>query len=169
MIQMKIPVEIEKIIEITDPIYTFNEIMNNIDLSKYYKNRKSQYGRPKYDCDKMLKIALFAFMENGYSSLRDIEKLCKTDIRYIWLLDGEKAPTYVTVSNHLNDYIGDNIQKLFYDINKQLFEDEGVDLSTLYIDGTKIEANANKYTWVWKKSCIKNRNKVYVKLTELID
>ena len=80
-------------------------------------------------------------MENGYSSLRDIEKLCKTDIRYIWLLDGEKAPTYVTVSNHLNDYIGDNIQKLFYDINKQLFEDEGVDLSTLYIDGTKIEAN----------------------------
>lgn len=169
MIQMKIPVEIEKIIEITDPIYTFNEIMNNIDLSKYYKSRKSQYGRPKYDCDKMLKIALFAFMENGYSSLRDIEKLCKTDIRYIWLLDGEKAPTYVTVSNHLNDYIGDNIQKLFYDINKRLFEDEGVDLSTLYIDGTKIEANANKYTWVWKKSCIKNRNKVFVKLTELID
>ena len=48
---MKIPVEIEKIIEITDPIYTFNEIMNNIDLSKYYKNRKSQYGRPKYDAE----------------------------------------------------------------------------------------------------------------------
>lgn len=168
MIQMKIPVDLEKIIEITDPIYTYNEIMERIDLSKYYKSRKSQFGRPNYDCDKMLRIALFAFMENGYSSLRNIEKLCKTDIRYIWLLDGEKAPTYATISNHLKNYIGNNIQALFYDINKQLFENEGVDLSTFYIDGTKIEANANKYTWVWKKSCIKNRNKVFTKITEQI-
>ena len=168
MIQMKIPVDLEKIIEITDPIYTFNEIIDRIDLAKYYNIRKSQYGRHVYDCDKMLKVALFAFMENGYASLRNIEKLCKTDIRYIWLLDGEKAPTYATISNHLKNYIGNNIQTLFYDINKQLFRDEGVDLSTLYIDGTKIEANANKYTWVWKKSCIKNRDKVFAKLTELI-
>lgn len=168
MIQIKIPVDLEKIIEITDPIYTFNEIMDSMDLSKYYINRTSRYGRPGYDCEKMLKVALFAFMENGYSSLRNIEKLCKTDVRYIWLLDGEKAPTYATVSNHLRKYIGNNIQNIFYDLNKRMFQDEGVDFSTLYIDGTKIEANANKYTWVWKKSCIKNRDKVFANLTELI-
>ena len=60
-------------------------------------------------------------MENGYASLRNIEKLCKTDVRYIWLLDGEKAPTYVTISNHLKKYIGVNIQELFSDINKEIF------------------------------------------------
>jgi len=168
MIQMRIPIDLEKTIEITDPIYTFNEIMERIDLTKYYAERRSQYGRPNYDGEKLLKVALFAFMENGYSSLRNIEKLCKTDIRYIWLLNGEKAPSYVTVSNHLRDYIGSNIEALFNDINKELFNLEGVDISTLYIDGTKIEANANKYTWVWKKSCLKNRNKVFTKLTELI-
>lgn len=97
MIQMRIPVDLEKVIEITDPIYTFNEIFDSIDLSKYYINGISRLGRPNYDCDKMLKVALFAFMENGYSSLRNIEKLCKTDIRYIWLLDGEKAPSYATI------------------------------------------------------------------------
>ena len=80
MIQMKIPVDLEKIIEITDPIYTFNEIIEQIDLTKYYKFRNSQYGRPNYDCEKMLKVAIFGFMENGYASLRNIEKLCKTDI-----------------------------------------------------------------------------------------
>ncbi|MGN1443042.1 MAG: transposase [Acutalibacteraceae bacterium] len=169
MIQIKIPADLVKKIEITDPIYTFNEVMEQVDLTKYYRASKSNLGRPKYNCEKMLKAALFAFMENGYASLRNIEKLCKTDIRYIWLLDGEKAPTYVTVSNHLREYIGQNIETLFSDINKYLFEREGVDLSRLYIDGTKIEANANKYTWVWKKSCLKSRDKVYAKLTELIN
>ena len=168
MIQMKIPVELEKIIEITDPIYTFNEIMEKIDLSKYYTDKKSNVGRPRYNYEKLMKVALFAFMENGYASLRNIEKLCKTDIRYIWLLDGIDAPTYATIDNCFNDYIGEKIEWLFYDINKYLFEKEGVNLTCLYIDGTKIEANANKYTWVWKKSCLKSRDKVYAKLTELI-
>ena len=168
MIQMKIPVDLEKIIEITDPIYTFSEIMDHLDLYRYYTDKESHMGRPRYDAEKLMKVALFAFMENGYSSLRNIEKLCKTDIRYIWLLDGEKAPSYVTISNFLNEYVGSNIGALFTDINKQLFEKEGVDLSRLYIDGTKIEANANKYTWVWKKSCLTSRNKVYGYLTDLI-
>lgn len=169
MIQMRIPVDLEKIIEITDPIYTFCEIMEKIDCYKYYKDKQSIMGRPRYDAEKLMKVSLFAFMENGYSSLRNIEKLCKTDIRYIWLLDGEKAPSYSTVSNFLREYIGENIEKLFSDINKEIFALEGVDLSRLYIDGTKVEANANKYTWVWKKSCIKSRDKVYGYLTDLIN
>ena len=131
MIQMRIPVDLEKIIDVTDEIYTFSEVMDRIEL-------------------------------------RNIEKLCKTDIRYIWLLDGEKAPSFVTVSNFLREYVGKNIEALFADINKYLFAEEGVDLSRLYIDGTKIEANANKYTWVWKKSCLKSRDKVYRQLTDLI-
>ena len=44
-----------------------------------------------------------------------------------------------------------------------------MDLQHTYIDGTKIEANANRYTWVWKKSCVKNRQKVFDKISLLID
>ena len=69
----------------------------------------------------------------------------------------------------MKKYIGENIQELFSDINKEIFAEEGVDLNRLYIDGTKIEANANKYTWVWKRSCIKSRDKVYGYLTDLIN
>ena len=167
-IQLKIPLDLEKIIEITDPVYTFNEVMEHIDLRKYYAEKVSIMGRPRYDAEKLLKVILFAFMENGYASLRNIEKLCKTDVRYIWLLDGEKAPSHMTVCNFLGQYVGDKAGELFRDINKYLFEKEGVDLDKLYIDGTKIEANANKYTWVWKKSCLKSRNKVYGYLTDLI-
>ena len=45
---------------------------------------------------------------------------------------------------------------------------KNVDLNHVYIDGTKIEANANKYSWVWKKSCEKNRLKVFARITELL-
>lgn len=168
-IQMRIPIDLEKIIEITDPVYTFNEVMVHIDLKKYYVNKENIIGRPRYDAEKLLKVILFAFMENGYSSLREIEKLCKTDIRFIWLLDGAKAPSHMTLSNFLRDYIGDNIKQLFYDVNKYLFKIDNVDLSVVYIDGTKIEANANKYSWVWKRSCLTSRLKVYKYLTELIE
>ena len=75
-IQMKIPVDLEKIIEISDPIYTFNEIIEQIDLYKYFVGKGNKTGRPRFDSVKLLKIILFAFMENGYASLRNIEKLC---------------------------------------------------------------------------------------------
>jgi transposase len=167
-IQLKIPVDLEKIIEISDPIYTFNEIMEQIDLYKYFVGKGNRTGRPRFDCIKLLKIILFAFMENGYASLRNIEKLCKTDIRFIWLLDGLKAPSYSTISNFMNEFLLDSIEDIFNDINSYIFEKEKVDLNHVYIDGTKLEANANKYTWVWKKACLTSRNRIYTYLTQLI-
>lgn len=97
-IQMKFPVDLEKIIEISDPIYTFNEIMEQIDLQKYFVEEGNKMGRPKFDFVKLLKIILFAFMENGYPSVRNINKLCNTDIRFIWLLDGTPAPSHTKIS-----------------------------------------------------------------------
>ena len=84
--QLKLPIEIEKIIEISDPVYSFCEIVDCIDLSKYFVVKGYKTGRPRYSYTKLLKIVLFSFMENGYLSLRRIEKSCKTDIRYMWLL-----------------------------------------------------------------------------------
>lgn len=91
-------------------------------------------------------------MENGYLSLRGIEKSCKTDIRYMYLLDDMDAPSFATIGNFIRDDLTTSIEKIFVEINKTIFEKENVDIEHTYIDGTKIEANANKYTWVWKKS-----------------
>ena len=168
-IQLKFPLDITKTVEITDPVYTFSEVMKHIDLRKYYATKESELGRPRYDAEKLMKVTLFSFMENGYSSLRNIEKLCKTEIRYIWLLDGEKAPTYATVCNFLNKYVGKNIEKMFNDVNEYIFMKEKVDTNHVYIDGTKIEANANKYSWVWKKACLNSREKLYSKITKLLE
>ncbi len=74
--QLKMPLEISKIIEISDPVYSFSEILNHIDLKKYLaKERSRRTGRPGYDPEKLLRVTLFAFMENGSASVRQIEKL----------------------------------------------------------------------------------------------
>lgn len=167
--QLKLPLDIERIIEISDPVYSFSEIVDCIDLTSYFAEKGCKTGRPRYSSTKLLKIILFSFMENGYLSLRAIEKSCKTDIRYMWLLDNEKAPTFVTIGNFIREKLIDSIENIFYQINQVIFDKEKVDLEHTYIDGTKIEANANKYTWVWKKSCITNRNKVFEKISEQLE
>ena len=79
MFQLKLPVEISTIIEISDPVYTFCEVMDSIDLRKYLAAPESRTGRKRYNSEILLKVTLFAFMEYGYASVRSIEKLCKTD------------------------------------------------------------------------------------------
>ena len=110
--QLKMPLEISKIIEISDPVYTFCEVMDHIDLNKYLAVKESRIGRPRYDSEKLLKVILFAFMENGYCSVREIEKLCKTDIRFMWLLDEDDAPSFMTIDNFMNETLNRSIETI---------------------------------------------------------
>ncbi len=167
-IQLKLPVDLERIIKINDPVYSFSEVMAHIDLQKYFVKKGHETGRPRYDREKLLKIVLFAFMEFGYCSVRFISRLCETDIRFLWLLDEMEAPSHMTISNFIHKELSVSLDKIFDDINSYMFGQLGADLDHAYIDGTKIEANANKYTWVWKKNCIRSRNNVFNKLSLIL-
>ena len=167
--QLKLPLEIEKIIEISDPVYTFCEVLEHIDLKRYLAVKESRTGRKRFDSEILLKVILFAFMEHGYVSVREIEKLCKTDIRFMWLLQDNDAPSFMTIDNFMNHCLSESIGDIFAEINKYIFGKENVDLDHVYIDGTKLVANANKYSWVWKKSSIKSRKKTFDKVTVLLE
>ena len=80
-----------------------------------------------------------------------------------------KAPSFAPLGNFIRNELAGSMEQIFLDVNVCIFDKEHVDLEHTYIDGTKIEANANRYTWVWKKSCIKNREKVFEKISMLID
>ena len=166
--QLKLPVDIERKIEISDSVYTFCEVFDHIDLRKYLVEKDSRMGRPRYDEAILLKVILFAFMEFGYVSTRMIEKLCKTDIRFMWLLQDNDPPSHMTIDNFMRNCLSDSIEAIFAEINSYIFKKENVDTNHIYIDGTKIRANANPYSWVWKKNCITNRDKVFVKITVLL-
>ena len=166
--QLKLPIDLSYAIDFSDPVFTFMEVFDHLDIQKYIVADSYSTGRPCYDPVKLLRVILFAFMENGYCSLRSIERFCKTDIRYIWLLDNIKAPSFMTIGNFINNSLSLSIEQIFREINSYIYVQDNVDLDHVYIDGTKIEANANKYTWVWKKACFTSRDKVFEYLTELI-
>ena len=142
--QIRMQLDFEKIIEISEPVYTFSEVMAHIDLKKYLVEKDYKTGRPSYDPETLLRITLFAFMEHGYISLREIEKLCKTDIRFMWLLDEMPAPSHMTIDNFINDYLKNSIEEIFTEINTYIFTTKKVDLNHAYFDGSKMEANAKQ-------------------------
>ena len=156
-------------LDLLDPVFTFDRFMEGIDLSKYLKNIPEHItGRIRYNPVNMLKTVLFGFMTSGYCSLRELEDNCKVNLRFMYLMDRE-TPSYRTFGYFINEVLSDSIEDIFADINKAIFEEEQVDLQHIYIDGSKFEANANKYTWVWKKATEKSRYHIYEKITTLID
>ena len=86
----------------------------------------------------------------------------------MYLMNGE-TPSYRTFGYFIREELSGCISDVFQEINNYIFQKEGVDLDHAYIDGTKIEANANKYTWVWKKATEKFRYKLYKKITKLFE
>ena len=164
-----LPLFFSDYLDISDPVFIFDEFMEGIDLEAYLKNiPETETGRIRYNPVNMLKTVLFGFMNNGYISLRELEENCKVNLRFIYLMDHEK-PSYRTFGYFINDVLSGSIEDIFADINKKIFEKEQVDLDHLYIDGTKFEANANKYSWVWKKATEKSRYRLFEKITQLLE
>ncbi len=164
-----LPMFISDFLDICDPVLTFDEFMEGIDISKYMNLIPDhETGRIRYNPVNMLKTVLFGFMTKGYMSLRELEDSCKVNIRFMYLMDNE-TPSYRTFGYFINEVLDDSIEDIFNDINRKISDEESVDLNHLYIDGSKFEANANKYSWVWKKSTEKSRYRLYDKITLLLN
>lgn len=163
------PVYLSEYLSISDPVIRFDRFMEGIGINKYLKDiPKHKTGRIRYNPVDMLKTVLFAFADKGYCSLRELEDKCKVNIRYMYLMDW-KTPSYRTFGYFINEVLADKIEEIFKDINQEIFRQCHVDLSHLYIDGTKLEANANKYSWVWKKTTERSRYRLYAKITALLN
>lgn len=164
-IQMKLPLEIGVKIEKDDPVVSFKEVMEGVELRKYLKrSEQDPRGREGYDPEVLLKIVLFAYM-NNVRSTRKIADLCRNDIRFMYLSE-EITPSHMTIANFINEHLKETIEDIFSEITKYIIEKQEIDISTVYIDGTKIEAFPNKYTWVWKKACITSRDRKFKYLKE---
>ena len=166
--QGRFPVFISDLLKISDPVIAFDQVMEGIGIEKYLKGSVKATGRLGYNPVNMLKTVLFGFRDKGYISLRNLDDECRVNIRYMYLMDYE-TPSYHTFGNFINEYLDESIEEIFADINKYLFEQDKVDLNHLYIDGSKFEANANKYTFVWKKATEKSRFKLFAKITALFE
>lgn len=132
---------------------------------KGFKKLYRERGRCAYHPKMMLKIILFAYMNNTYSC-RKIEELLRYDIRFKWLA-AQECPDFITI-NRFRNRVKNEIGNIFTLIVLKLAEKGFISLDVEYVDGTKVESKANKYTFVWRKSVEKNREKLQEKLRILL-
>ena len=164
--QGRFPVFLADSLDICDPVLVFDQIMEEIGIEQYLRPEPLyRYGRPGYNRVNMLKTILFGFMDTGYASLRELEDRCRTNIRYMYLMDYE-TPGYRSFGHFINDEINGKAEDIFRAVMEYIRKKDAVDLEHLYIDGSKFEANANKYSWVWKKATEKSRYRLFAKITQ---
>ena len=169
--QIQLPLNLEVTFKVSDEVITFNNLVKDIDFNKFFISKGiyniETRGRKKKTRANILKAILFAF-SIGARSTRDIEDLCKHDTRFMFLLDGIDPPSHVTINNVINS-LSSNIEDVLVEINKKIMEnDKELDPNIVYIDGTKLEAYANKYSFVWKKAILKFKDKLIQKIKRLL-
>lgn len=164
--QLKLPLSFEIKIPFDSEARTFDEVFRRIDFRQYIVTDRT-VGRIGYNPVNMLKLILFCMMEN-ITTLREMEKAAKNDIRLMWLTD-ELKPSHQTINQFMKERLKGNIEDIFHEINRYIINKEQIEVDKLYIDGTKIEANANKYKFVWKGSIEKFRDKLYRKITKQLE
>ena len=151
-----------------DSVRLLFEVTEGLDFTDLYKTYSTLGRNPAIDPAILFKILIYGCMNKIYSS-RDLEKACKRDINFIWLLQGQKAPDHNTIARFRSKHLQGCISDLFNQLIAKLGEMNEIRYENLFIDGTKIEANANKYTFVWKKATDKFESKLQEKIKKTFE
>lgn len=159
--QVVLPLNIGILLPENDPVRKLVEILDELDYTELYKTYYRTWR--KHEPMAMFEVIVFAYMNGIYSS-RDIEDACRNDIRYMWILQGQSAPDHATIARFQDGKLSSCIEGLFYQLANKLISLGEIDYSHIFIDGTKIEANANRYTFVWSKAVEKNKQKLMQKI-----
>ena len=146
------------------PVRTVNTIIDQIDISAIERTYKGG-GTSSYHPRDLIKILIYAYLRNLYSS-RKIEQALGENVHFMWL-SGCIQPDHNTISNFRSGKLKGNFKKIFNQVVLLLASEGYLNMKDIYVDGTKIEANANRYTFVWGKSINNSRGRIEKQLKEL--
>ena len=153
--QLQIPMNLNIIIPDDDSVRLLSQFVEEMDLTCLYETY-SMFKENQVTPRQMLKILLYAYLDGKYSS-REIEKACHRDINYMYLLEGKPVPDHATIARFRSLHFSPCAKHLLTECTELLFELGEISGKNIFIDGTKIEANANKYTFVWKRAVTRIR------------
>ena len=160
--QVVLPLDLGIRIPEGDFVFKVAEICESLDYTELFNTYLRNWR--KVNPITMFELLVFGYMERKFSSYA-IEKACRTDIRFMWLLEGEPTPSIATIKRFQSEKLSEAIEGLFYQFVNKLCEMGEVKFKNLFVDGTKIEAYASKYTFVWKSAVEKNLAKLEKKIS----
>jgi transposase len=165
--QLVLPLSLEGLVPDDDSVRLLSHELEGLDYSLLYQAYSAKGRNPAVDPKTMFKILTYAYSQNIYSS-RKIETACRRDINFMWLLAGQKAPDHSTIARFRTGFLAEACEDLFFQYVRRLAAMGELSLETVFIDGTKLEACANKYTFVWKKSVGKWEEKMFGRITDAV-
>ena len=161
MNQTCLPIEIDCLLPENHIVYHIDELVESIS-EENIRLFEPEDGRPAYHPRVMLKAILYAYAEKVYSG-RDIHKMMQVNLAMHWVT-GHQLPSYRTINRfRSSDTCAFFLEDLFVRFTVKLKMEKLIKLDHLFIDGTKIEANANKYSFVWKKAIDRYENLLHEK------
>lgn len=163
---MVIPMDIGELIPEDDSVRLLSAVLERIDYSKLHA-AYSRLGRIERSPERLFKILVYGYMSGIYSS-RELERACRQNVNFMYLFDRASAPDHATIARFRSERLPNLIEDLFSQLRCLLAEAGELSLLSVFLDGSKLEANANRYSFVWKKSTQKNEAKMQEKIkTEL--
>ncbi|WP_301962896.1 IS1182 family transposase [uncultured Megasphaera sp.] len=164
--QLSLPLNIEFEIPPKDPVRLVRFFTERMDLSALYRtysHREKNQASPR----QLLAIVVYAAM-NGIFSSRKMEEACRRDLNFMYLLEGKHASDLATIARFRSLHLAACSKEVLARMTDLLAELGALSGKFLFIDGTKIESAANKYTFVWKKSVTKYQAKLLQKIPAFI-
>lgn len=159
-----LPPSLDELISVTHPVRVVSQVIDKLDidpiLKKYHGGGCSSF-HPRM----LLKVLVYGYINNNYSS-RKIEAALKENIHYMWI-SGMNTPDHNTINRFRSERLKDVLREVFTQVVLLLNEEGLLNIKELYTDGTKIEANANRYTFVWGNAIKTNKEKMATQLKEL--
>lgn len=164
--QLQLPVDLEACIPAHHLVRVVHAAIERMDLSVLL-GRYAGGGTSSYHPKMMLKVLVYAYSQRTYSS-RQIAKALRENLNFIWL-SGNSRPDFRTINRFRSTVMKGIIEPVFASVLELLVEEGYVKLENYFLDGTKVEANANKYRWVWAKSNRRNQERLQEKVKELLE
>lgn len=161
---LAIPPTLEELIAENHPVRIVNEVINKLNIEPLLKAYHIK-GSSSYHPQLLLKVLVYGYLTNIYSS-RKLAGACKESIYFMWL-SSMSYPDHNTINRFRGVRLKHALGSVFEDVVKLLADEGLLSIDEINTDGTKIEANANKYTFVWKKSIQTNTEKMKRQLTEI--
>lgn len=158
---MLLPPDLDELVEKHHPVRVINAVIDSLDIDSLLKKYKGG-GTSSYHPRMLLKVLVYAYICNEYSSRR-IEEAVKRDVQFMWLA-GMAKPDHNTINRFRSERLKDVLKTVFTQVVQLLVQSGHVSLKDVYTDGTKIEANANRYTFIWGNAIKTNLEKMAAQL-----
>ena len=157
--QLVMQMDIGEMIPVDDSVRLLSAMLERMDYRKLYA-AYSRMGRIELSPKRLFKILVHGYMNGIYSS-RKLEQACRRDVNFMYLLGREKAPDHATIARFRSERPTEVVDDLFTQLVRLLADAGELSLTSVFIDGTKLEANANRYSFIRKKSTQKNEEKLH--------